>query len=408
MLSFSNQSIMSVSPVAQESNVTVNKMLDQIAPQIETELADQPEVRAQVLRTIGSAYASQGRYDSAKKYLSEALRTQIGLYGEENRETASTLTELGVLTYRQQDLEEAAPLLEKAVAFYRKQRQANAPDYSPATHALALDYLGVVKFYQVDPYAGKPLVLEAFQIAADASLQGRERMVMTFIKGELGAVLLYTGDPLRGETLIREAVAEYQQLPGEPRWELGVALTLLGTVAMMKNRLDEAERFLFEGEGIIRRTLGDINGYLSANLDRQAALLFLKNDLKAAEEKARAALTMYQAYFPQKNYAWAAKVTTLGDILIKAGRAREGEDYYRQALTIYEQQPTKSYFLIAYAKIRLSQFLLSQNRPEEAEQMALAAYNETLQHLGEQHPMSKAVADNLIQIYKKQGKSAPL
>src|SRR5207237_2085726 len=55
MLSFSNQSVTSIMPVAQRKDVTVNEMLDQITPQVATELADQPEVRAQVLRTIGSA-----------------------------------------------------------------------------------------------------------------------------------------------------------------------------------------------------------------------------------------------------------------------------------------------------------------------------------------------------------------
>lgn len=107
MLSFSNQSITSVSPVGQRRDVTVNEMLDQIAPQVETELADQPEVRAQVLRTIGSAYASPGDYDAAERNLRAALDAQRRLYGEENADAAATMTELGVLAYRQSKLEEA-------------------------------------------------------------------------------------------------------------------------------------------------------------------------------------------------------------------------------------------------------------------------------------------------------------
>jgi len=63
MLSFSNQSITSVWPVAEKRDVTVNDMLDQITPQVQAELSDEPDVRAQVQRTLGNAYASQGRYD---------------------------------------------------------------------------------------------------------------------------------------------------------------------------------------------------------------------------------------------------------------------------------------------------------------------------------------------------------
>jgi tetratricopeptide (TPR) repeat protein len=76
MLSFTNQSVTSISPVVRK-DITVDEMLDRITPQVTAELGDQPEVRAQVLRTIGSAYASQGRYDEAEKNLREALDLQL-------------------------------------------------------------------------------------------------------------------------------------------------------------------------------------------------------------------------------------------------------------------------------------------------------------------------------------------
>ncbi|HUQ31155.1 MAG TPA: serine/threonine-protein kinase, partial [Pyrinomonadaceae bacterium] len=93
MLSFSNQSVYSVAPVAQTKNVTVNQMLDDIAPRIEAELADQPEVRAQILRTIASAYASQGIYDKAEKNYRSALETQTRIFGTDHAETAATMTQ---------------------------------------------------------------------------------------------------------------------------------------------------------------------------------------------------------------------------------------------------------------------------------------------------------------------------
>lgn len=60
--------------------MSVNEMLDQIALQIESELADQPEIRAQLHRTIGSAYASLGQYEPAEQNLRAALTTQTQLY----------------------------------------------------------------------------------------------------------------------------------------------------------------------------------------------------------------------------------------------------------------------------------------------------------------------------------------
>ncbi len=406
MLSFSNQSVTSVWPVAQKKDVTVNEMLDRVTPQVEAELTDQPDVRAQVLRTIGSAYASQGRYDMAEKNLRTALNDEIQLYGENNPEVADTMSELGVLSYRQVRYEEANSLLEKAIAAYKTQRQANLASFNPAKLALALDYLAATKLYQVDPYAAKPLMLEALRISSGANLREKDRLVVAFNKSDTGASMVYTGELEKGQALLHEALTEYRQISNRPQWEQGSTLTHLGAALTMQRQFDEAEKYLIEGERVYRETLGDKSFYLSANLNRQAILFSEKNDLKAAEEKARESLAVARDFSPENRVLWAGPMATLGKVLIKRGQVRQGEDYLRQALAIHNQQTTKNYFNIGNLKIDLSQFLLAQNRWPEAEKLALEAYNETKQNLGDQHPASKATRDNLNKIYEKEGKQA--
>ena len=404
MLSFSNQSITSVSPVAQRKDVTVNEMLDQIAPQIETELHDQPEVRAQVLRTIGSAYASQGRYEEAEKNLRAALAVQTRLNGSQSADAAAIMVELGVLSFRQFKLEEAERLLEKTVSIYRLRRKTHSTEYNPSQLALALDYLASVKFFHGDTKLSRSLMEEAVQISSGANLQGREREIRVFNKGELGALLVAAGDLERGETLLREALVEYRELSRQPHWEQGVATGHLGIVALRKNHLDDAEKYLRESEQILRQTLGQKNFYLAGCLNRRAILSFRKNDLKAAETMALESLDMMRDTLPGNKLMWAGPMQTLGDILIKTGRAREGEDYYRQALAIYEQQTTKNYTFILPLKIRLSQFLLEQDRLVEAKQMAQSADQDARQHLTDDATLRKMTASNLTQILEEQGK----
>ena len=404
MLSFSNQSVTSVWPVAQKKDVTVNEMLDRVTPQVEAELTDQPDVRAQVLRTIGSAYASQGRYDMAEKNLRTALNDEIQLYGENNPEVADTMSELGVLSYRQVRYEEANSLLEKAIAAYKTQRQANLASFNPAKLALALDYLAATKLYQVDPYAAKPLMLEALRISSGANLRDKDRLVVAFNKSDTGASMVYTGELEKGQALLHEALTEYRQISNRPQWEQGSTLTHLGAALTMQRQFDEAEKYLIEGERIYRETLGDKSFYLSANLNRQAILFSEKNDLKAAEEKARESLAVARDFSPENRVLWAGPMATLGKVLIKTGQVREGEDYLRQALAIYNQQTTKNYFNIGNLKIDLSQFLLAENRWPEAEKIASEAREDVLRNLGAQHPLMKSANKNLIVIYDKEGK----
>lgn len=404
MLSFSNQSISSVSPVAHDRDVSVNEMLDQIAPQIEAELADQPEVRAQLLRTVGSAYASLGQYDVAEKNLRAGLATQTNLYGEDNPEAAATMDELGVLLFRELKYEEAQQLLGKAANFYRKQQKANAPGYSPAKLALTLDYLGVTTYFRGDAKTALSLLKEAVQISSGANLKGSERGVLALNKSDLGSFLVLQGDAETGEPLLLEAVAEFRQISNPVRWELGATLQFLGFVATNKNRLDEAEKYLRESEQILRQTLGEKNTYLCGTIMQQANVLLRKNNLVAAKTKAQESLAMIKAFSPDNQLPWVRALLVLGDISVQAGRSTEGMDCFRQALAIYEQQSPKNFLAITPLKVKLSQLLLGQHHVVEAEAMALQAHEAVRQNLGEQHPLMKTTADNLIQIYEKRGK----
>ncbi|MFL6527979.1 MAG: protein kinase domain-containing protein [Chthoniobacterales bacterium] len=392
MLSFSNQSITSVSPIAHKRDATVREMLERITPRVESELSDEPDVRAQVLRTIGSVYASQGHYEEAEKNLRAALIVQTQLYGENSAEAAATMTELGVLSFRQLRLAEANQLLEKAVAFYR--RQIGTPQYDAIKLALAL---GDVKA-QSDSKAAVALMNEAVETSSRANLKGADRAVLSMNKADLGALLIYFGQTDKGEPLLREAVNEFQQISNQHPWELGAFLTMLGVAATTKNNLDEAEKDLSEGEQIYRQTLGDRTAYLCYNLDKAAAVLFLKKELQPAEAKARESLAIARAISGENSVASASPLCTLSEILAAEGRIPEAEECCRQSLAIYEQQPTKNYSAIVPLKATISRVLLSQNRIAEAAQVATEAQADAQTNFGPDNPLTKSATDNLAAI----------
>jgi serine/threonine-protein kinase len=406
MLSFSNQSVDSVSPVAQKKDVTVNAMLDQITPQVEIELADQPDVRAKILHTIGSAYASQGQYDSAEKNLRAALETQRALYGEDNAEVAATSIELGVLYMRQMKLAEASRLLERALAFNQKQEQTHSAQFSAMKLAQSLEGLAAVRFLQGDVNSAKALLTQALQIASSANLQASQRSVLASIKTDLGTVLVALGDIEKGEPLLRESLALYRQISSQPRWEMGATLTALGMVAWSRNQIDEAMKFLIEGEQTYRQTLGENNSYLAGNLEQQAGVLLRKNDLPGAERKARNALAIVQELSLGNKILLVEPMWLLGNILTKAGQAREAEDFLRQALAIVsESEPRKLFATVTGLRISLSECLVAQNRLPEAEEVALKAYTEAKSILGEKDTLVNRTSANLSKIYQAEGKS---
>jgi serine/threonine protein kinase/tetratricopeptide (TPR) repeat protein len=405
MLSFSNQSVYSVAPVAQTKNVTVNQMLDEIAPRIEAELADQPEVRAQILRTIASAFASQGIYDKAEKNYRSALETQTRIFGTDHAETAATMTQFGILAMRQGKIAEADQLLENAVAFYRRQQARQAPDFRAVNLVTAMNFLGAVRMISTDLQSGGAIMEEALQIAENADLQGKERFALAAVQGDVGLYLARAGELERADRLLRESLAIHRQLSEYPRWEMGATLASLGELYNRKNQPDQALEFLLESERIYRQTLGDKNRYLAFNLQHQAIALSLQKNFTAAEPKARQQLAIYLEVVPENKLVAAIPNSVLGIVLVGNKRFDEAEGYLREGLQGLEQSPVKNHFINVQAEIALSQCLLNQNRLAEAEQFALAAHAEARLNLGEQNPLVRAAAESLSKIYERQGKS---
>jgi len=402
--SFSNENLTAVWPVPQRKNMTVAEMLDQIAPRIEKEFRDRPDLRAGMLRMVGSAYASQGKYDAAEKNLRAAFGAQVRLHGEENSETAATMVELGILSARQLKAEEARRLLERAVAFYRKEQSLKPAGFDAARLTLALGYLGEAKFRQGDTTGGLADLEEAFKIFSSVNKEGPEHSVLTFIKGQLGSAYVMLGETDKGEPLLREAIGAYRRNGKEPRWEAGQFETMLGVAALNRDQPNEAEKYLKESEQVLRRTLGDRNLYVVTNLDYQAAALAVAGNFKPAEEKARECVALSRVVSPNNKLPWAGPLRTLGNILTLAGQTKEGEENYREALMICEREQTRNFSLIVPMKIQLCHLLLAERRLTEAENLAFEAQNEAQQHFDEQDPVRKAAAKILIQIYKRQGK----
>ena len=404
--SLSGENVTSVWPVPQPKAMTVPEMLDQIAPRIDKEFRDRPALHAGMLRMLGSAYASQGKYDVAEKNLRAAFGAQVRLHGEEDAETAATMVELGILSARQLKLEDAQRYLERAIHFYRGQRASKASGNNPAKLALALAYLGETKFTQGDTTAGISAMREALEVSSAANLQGAEKNVLAFSQGRLGSAFILLGETDQGEPLLRKAIVEYARESAEPRWEMGELVMMLGVAALNRDQPNEAQKYLAQSEQILRQTLGNKNVYLVTNLDYQASALAMQGDFKPAEEKARECLALCQEVSPQNKLPWAGPLRTLGNILTLAGQAKEGEDHFREALGICESQATRNFSLIVPLKIQLCHLLLAQRRLTEAENLAFEAQTEAQRHFDEQDPVRKAAASNLIQIYRKQGKDA--
>ncbi len=276
---------------ASGAKVTARELLDRGAQRVRDELADQPQVRASMLHSLGRAYRSLGTLDRADVLLSQALALRRGRGRAGNRELADTLQELGQTRLAMGDLKSAEALLREALRRYRQH-----PHRAPAAQAAAL-----------------------FHLATTLSARSN-----------------YAG----AEAALREALRLQRDLGDE----VAAADTLyaLGEVAHLRGRFEEGWQHLQEAVQVYRR-VGRTHGpgYARALLSLAAVRHGPQGGAQAlawTEEALALRRQIYDPHHPLVSEAFLAA----GDAASEAGRPARAERYFRQALRIEQDRASGS------------------------------------------------------------------
>src|SRR5690606_1159197 len=94
---------------------TVRNILESGAEHVRRELADQPELRAELLTILGRVHQRLGLHDAARPLLEEALAIGRRATPAGSVQLAQTLSELGVLLRERGDAIAAVPVLGEAL-----------------------------------------------------------------------------------------------------------------------------------------------------------------------------------------------------------------------------------------------------------------------------------------------------
>ncbi|HXG91156.1 MAG TPA: serine/threonine-protein kinase [Blastocatellia bacterium] len=374
---------------------TINQMLDDIAPRIETELADQPEVRASIERTVGYAYIAQHRDAEAERYLNIALETQLKIYGEDSQETAYTLAGLALVQANKGNYAEAERMLQKVIATYRNNPPTEQIHIKVFVGAL-VDF-GDVQWTKGDYNAAESAYNEALTFASH--LQGRDRQLITDAKAGLGRGRYAQGRLDEAVSLLGEAADEYRSQP-HTQWKLPFALNFLAQVLTWKGEYDHALTVLRESEAVSLEIWGENNFDYPRSLWLEVYAFCFKGDYDKAEKSLNRAEEIYNRNFPDNKVVMANLYDARCLILTRTGRARQGEMSGRQAVELYEGSINRGAASTTLARIHLAENLTAQKKYDEAERILLEAYKDASDVQGAQHWRTKDVARELIKLYE--------
>lgn len=359
---------------ARGKELTVAELLDIGAQRIHEELADQPEVRFELLNTIATAYRELGRFEDARDELTQVLaeqRDRLGpdhpmiartlhglarieylgtdhahaeqlarealdmrkrLYGKSHPQIAASLALMGVLYMDRDDFNKSEACLQEALAIFRE-CQADAPnDVDPTNVAACMSRLASLDERKGNFAAAESKYREALAIFRQAA--GDEHPDVATTLADLALTLQYRRDFDGAEALLKEALEIDRRVYGDRHPMVATCLNILGTNYYHIGDYAEAEKLFTESLAIRRIQWGDEHDEVATSLNNLAALKGHRGDFAGARELFEEVLRIYRKIWGDDHSQIAAILNNLAAVSRQLQDYPAAENYYREALEI--------------------------------------------------------------------------
>jgi non-specific serine/threonine protein kinase/serine/threonine-protein kinase len=234
---------------ARGNSVKAREILDKAAQEIDTGLAQDPELQAQMMQTMGDVYDNLGLYSRELPLLSRAVEIRRRVLGPRNPDTLTSMRGLGRNLMRQARYAEAEKLDRETLDTQRRVLGPEHPDTLKSMNNLATLLVGEGRYAEAEKLDRETLELER-------RVFGPEHPDTLALLGNLANVLSGQGRYAEAERLYREALDIRRRVlgPEHPR-TLG-SMNNLAIVLNHQGRYAEAERLHRETLDLERRVLG--------------------------------------------------------------------------------------------------------------------------------------------------------
>jgi serine/threonine protein kinase len=261
---------------ARGNSITAREILDRASKEIDNGLKTDPELRAQMMDTMGQVYGNLGLYNRGTELLQQTVDLRREVLGSNNVQTLSAIQELGLALLQEGHYEDARKTEEEAVSIGSRVLRPN-----------------------------------------DLSLLQSRRV--------LAECMVFLGHPDQAEKSLREILAVQTQLLGpESAVVLGTRYNL-GEAISEQAKLPEAEAFERETLDIDRRVLGPEN---PQTILQMLSLAFTMNGMRKgaeAEKLLRETLDISRRVLGQEHPYTLSAMRSLGWALSTEGEFPEAE-----------------------------------------------------------------------------------
>jgi len=342
---------------SQGETLTVRQALDTGARQLEVRLEDQPEVRIELLATVGEIYRRLGLYDEAGLLLDTAVALGVGVGGEAEARARLRRAVVGLSRF---ELEAAEVDLETPLA-----------SSDPRLRMEAQRVLGSIRqadgrFDEAEELVGRVLEMELGSVEPELESVAELRLAMADIVFE-------TGDLDRSGELYRAALEASESAFEGDHTQIALAQQSFGVYATETGDSETGMAYLEKSLAMRERLLGESHPDVAFTLAYIAQIHRSEGRFDEAESRYRRALALQQERLGKDHPVVLGTLNSLSILAYDRGRTSDAAEMLdevtaRARRSYGEGHPVLADFLVNLAAIRrvLGHFDRAENHLQEA------------------------------------------
>jgi serine/threonine protein kinase/tetratricopeptide (TPR) repeat protein len=340
---------------ARGKTITAREILDKSSAEIDTSLAQDPELKAQMMDVMGVVYQSLGLYSSSLPLLERAAEIRRRVLGPENPDTLATMLHLASTFTGEGHYAEAEKLQRETLDIQRR-------------------------------------------------VLGPENPYTLLSMNNLAVVLYDRGHYVESEKLDRETLEIRRRVSGPEHPDTLMSMENLASALEKQDRYAEAEKLGRETLEIQRRVLGPQHPGTVGVMSNLAILLNAEQHYGDAEKLDREILDIQRRVLGPEHPGTLITMNNLANLLADENRRSEAEKLLRETMDIERRTLGAEHPLTLDSANNLSTILDDQGRYAEAEELERKTLEIQRRVLGPEHPKTISSMYNLACYAARNGK----
>jgi non-specific serine/threonine protein kinase/serine/threonine-protein kinase len=381
------------------NTITVREILDKAAANMDKGLAEDPEVRTQMMDLMGTVYQNLGLYSRSQELLERAVEAQKKDLGEQKQETLKSKSDLAWTLDHEGKYADAEKLEREALG---RLRAVIGPEDRQTLKTM--NNLGWTLHEEGKNTEGEQLERSAWEVSRRA--YGWDSSLALAAASNLAVILSAEGKYADAERIQRESLQGYRRTLGADEPSTLQAMDNLANTLSHEEKYADAEKLereTLEGE---RRVLGPEHPFTAETIDNLAYTLQQEGKYAEAEKMQREALDIEKRVLgPEHPDTLLTMVNIMVSVYLQ-GRADEAARLGRETLAIEQRVLGPAHPQTLNTMDFFPEMYTEQHKYAEAEQ----AFKEVLaveeKNLGPDNARTLATMEALAGTYMKQRKDA--